>query len=50
MSEAERKVWAAIEGALQSVGDADVHAGLAWLTDDGKLTVARAAIEAATEK
>jgi hypothetical protein len=47
MSEQEGKVWSAIETALNAVGDADIRAGLAWITEDGKVTVAQAAIAAA---
>lgn len=50
MSEQERKVWDAIENVLRTVGDADIQAGLAWITDDGKQQVVQAAIVAAQEK
>lgn len=39
----------AIESALQSVDNADISAGLGWLTDVDKASIARAAIAAMRE-
>lgn len=39
-------VWAAIEGALQKSGDADIQAGLAFVTDETKIAVVNAAVDA----
>ena len=47
MTDLEKKVWIAIEEALYREGDSDIKAGLAWLSDESKQRIARAAIEAA---
>lgn len=39
-------VWSSIEAGLLESAGGDMHAGLAWITDDAKQRIARAAIAA----
>lgn len=46
MTKDETKVWQAIEASLEELGDSDIQAGLAWINDNGKRAIVRAATNA----
>lgn len=49
MSEMVERVWKSISDSLRKYGDADIKAGLGWLTDEQEKAISRAAIAAMRE-